>query len=280
MDQAEITKLTRRGIREEQPLHYEDKEIAIMTIHAVRFLGMLIKSHDPSFYNERTSLTSYTHIFTKPSDALTLLRVWDMDTNAGDITGATNASPISITLADHGFGDDAIVHIHGVLGNTAANGTWLITLVDDDTFTLDGSTGNAAYTSGGKAYETVENPRKIEKINLREATLRDETAWYPRGNYIVVDDKDFTNDIILDYIRMPTAITDIPEEYHMGLVAYNVLHMIRMPPQEAMNFTDMVSSQQLHKEFLGITEAQIAETFSVSDEPEDIAMGIDFEDYV
>ena len=36
-------------------------------------------------------------------------------------------------------------------GNTAANGTWTITQIDPDNFTLDGSIGNAAYTSGGVA---------------------------------------------------------------------------------------------------------------------------------
>ena len=34
-------------------------------------------------------------------------------------------------------------------GNTAANGTFTITKVTDNAFTLDGSTGNGAYVSGG-----------------------------------------------------------------------------------------------------------------------------------
>ncbi|MBN2492864.1 MAG: hypothetical protein JXQ29_18590, partial [Planctomycetes bacterium] len=34
-------------------------------------------------------------------------------------------------------------------GTTAANGTWRITVLTDDSFELDGSTGNGAYTSGG-----------------------------------------------------------------------------------------------------------------------------------
>lgn len=67
------------------------------------------------------------------------------------ITGATNASPIVITSAAHGFTTGDRVTISGVLGNTAANGTWTVTVVDGSHFSLDGQSGNGAYTSGGNA---------------------------------------------------------------------------------------------------------------------------------
>lgn len=65
------------------------------------------------------------------------------------ISGATNASPIVVTIAAHGYatGDQAV--IANVLGNTAANGDWTITVLTANTFSLTGSTGNGAYTSGG-----------------------------------------------------------------------------------------------------------------------------------
>ena len=69
--------------------------------------------------------------------------------NTGSITAATNASPIAITSAAHGLETGSRVIISGVLGNTAANGTFTITKTGVDAFTLDGSTGNGAYTSGG-----------------------------------------------------------------------------------------------------------------------------------
>src|SRR5439155_1380643 len=71
-------------------------------------------------------------------------------TYSGAITAATNATPIEITSAGHGLADGARVRITGVVGNTAANGTWTITKVNNDKFTLNGSVGNGAYTSGGK----------------------------------------------------------------------------------------------------------------------------------
>ena len=69
------------------------------------------------------------------------------------INGATNASPIVISSVggDHQFqtGDTAV--ISGVTGNTAANGTWTVTRINSSTFSLNGSTGNGAWTGGGLA---------------------------------------------------------------------------------------------------------------------------------
>lgn len=68
---------------------------------------------------------------------------------SGAVTGATNASPIAITAVAHGLTTGQTVTIAGVGGNTAANGTYQITRTGSDTFTLNGTTGNGAYTSGG-----------------------------------------------------------------------------------------------------------------------------------
>lgn len=67
----------------------------------------------------------------------------------GSITGATNAAPIVITAVAHGLTTGMKVTITGVLGNTAANGTFTIIVLTADTFSLTGSTGNGAYTSAG-----------------------------------------------------------------------------------------------------------------------------------
>jgi hypothetical protein len=74
--------------------------------------------------------------------------------NSGAITAASDASPIQITSAAHGLNTGSQVTISGVGGNTAANGTWVVTVVDPNNFTLNGSTGNAAYTSGGSWHVT------------------------------------------------------------------------------------------------------------------------------
>jgi hypothetical protein len=65
------------------------------------------------------------------------------------VTGASNASPIVITSAGHSLNTGDSISISGVQGNVAANGTFTVTKVDANSFSLNGSTGNGAYTSGG-----------------------------------------------------------------------------------------------------------------------------------
>jgi hypothetical protein len=78
------------------------------------------------------------------------------DTAIKAITGATNATPIVITVdSTSGWTTGDIVVIRGVGGNVSANGTYKITVVNGTTFSLqtmvDGLNviGAAAYTSGG-----------------------------------------------------------------------------------------------------------------------------------
>lgn len=75
------------------------------------------------------------------------------------ITNATNAAPIAITTsAAHGLSTGNFVTQQNVGGNTAANGTFRITVTGATSYTLDGSSGNAAYTSGGIANQILGTP--------------------------------------------------------------------------------------------------------------------------
>ncbi len=66
------------------------------------------------------------------------------------ISGATNATPIVITTtAAHLSVTGDTVEVSGVGGNTAAIGVWQITRISGTTFSLNGSVGSGAYTSGG-----------------------------------------------------------------------------------------------------------------------------------
>jgi len=69
------------------------------------------------------------------------------------ITGATRTNPISITSTAHGFVTGDLVIINNVGGTTAANNTaiapntyWTITVVNANTFTLNGISGTASGT--------------------------------------------------------------------------------------------------------------------------------------
>ncbi len=68
------------------------------------------------------------------------------------ITSSTDATPIVVTSATHGFvtGDSIVVAGHTT--NVAANGTWVVTVLTPTTFSLNGSVGSGAGAgSGGTA---------------------------------------------------------------------------------------------------------------------------------
>lgn len=94
------------------------------------------------------------------------------------VNGATNASPIQITtVEDHLLTTGESVYIQGVLGNTAANGSHVITSTGAKTFTLNGSTGSGTYTSGGVVGSTLRLSRCIY-INGSDGTgALDVNGW-------------------------------------------------------------------------------------------------------
>jgi hypothetical protein len=68
------------------------------------------------------------------------------------IVGASNTSNIEITTQQpHGLATGYTVVITGVFGNTAANGTFVITVTGPTTFILPGSVGSGDYAGGGVA---------------------------------------------------------------------------------------------------------------------------------
>lgn len=82
----------------------------------------------------------------------------------GAATGATNASPIVVTSTAHGLLTGDVVSIHDVKGNTAANGKFTITKVNDDSFSLDGSTGSGTYVSGGRFVQHVNFSAGVKSV--------------------------------------------------------------------------------------------------------------------
>lgn len=108
----------------------------------------------------------------------------------GSISDATNASPIVVTTsAAHGLVSGAKVAISGVGGNTAANATWTVTVLSTTTFSLTGSTGNAAYTSGGTWVEVSRQrtmycpgPNKINR-KLNDGDVFTDCNYWKRFTY-------------------------------------------------------------------------------------------------
>jgi hypothetical protein len=80
----------------------------------------------------------------------------------GSITDASNTSPIVITSPNHGLATNDVVSIGGVQGNTNADDTYTITVLNQNQFELNGSTGNGAYTGGGTWAFSPNNSSYIE----------------------------------------------------------------------------------------------------------------------
>lgn len=78
---------------------------------------------------------------------------WSQTT--GSISGATNATPVVLTLSlGHGLSSGDLVGIAGMGGLTSLNGkVWQLASVGATSATVIGSAGNGAYTSGGTWYK-------------------------------------------------------------------------------------------------------------------------------
>ena len=85
------------------------------------------------------------------------------------ITGATNATPIVMTVVAHGLLNGDMVTQSGVGGNIAANGDFFVTNKADDTYELEtlanvDVAGNGAYTSGGTVDIKYSGEIVIERV--------------------------------------------------------------------------------------------------------------------
>jgi len=76
---------------------------------------------------------------------------WTIADGLLTVSGTSNNGGLIIvtTTAAHGFITGNSVYIYGVGGTTNANGTWTVTVVNTTVIELQGSTYNAAWTSGG-----------------------------------------------------------------------------------------------------------------------------------
>lgn len=95
------------------------------------------------------------------------------------ITSSTNATPVVVTKAAHGYATGNTVIISGHTVNTNANGVWDITVVDVDTYSLAGSVGNGA--GGATGTMRLVNNCRVKLASALTAKILDcsqpEGAW-------------------------------------------------------------------------------------------------------
>lgn len=156
------------------------------------------------------------------------------------VSDASNASPIVITTGSaHGLTNGNQVTITGVGGNTAANGTFVVTVLSTTTFSLNGSTGNGAYTTGGTVtklgrmgnFTTISgSAASAGYVDVRKDDGQDITVCRDLGNRFIVWKEGSIWEIVLNLT--PTDDSDIVTELRnitlsIGCIARNSVYMIQ-----------------------------------------------------
>jgi hypothetical protein len=129
---------------------------------------------------------------------------WNAPTTAA-ITGVTNASPPVVTSNGHPLAVDDVVTIYGVVGATGANGTFRVSAITANTFTLQtlvaaNPSAPGAYTSGGtwvKKYSGTARATALTTQNGVYVKTGDATRRYV-GTICINDAGGQTDDTVLE----------------------------------------------------------------------------------
>lgn len=141
------------------------------------------------------------------------LLMLDLNDVALAVTAATNATPIAVTVTSHGLATGDRIAIVGVLGNTAANGEFIVTSTGANTFTLQDKNGNnvagnGAYTSGGLLIK-LKGWQFLSDISAGQVAV---SANIPTGDRSIVDG--------VLFVANPITITGVSGDPTECVVAY------------------------------------------------------------
>lgn len=132
----------------------------IATYHSAGLSGLVSDTHDfgTLLTGDWVSAIDYTNVSGVAQPYLELSASGPESPTT--ISGATNATPIVLAITAHPYSSGDELEVSGVLGNTAANGMRIVTVVDANHVSLtdvfgNNVAGNGAYTSGGTAKRWV-----------------------------------------------------------------------------------------------------------------------------
>jgi len=148
--------------------------------------------------------------------AATATAATDYRQNNGNVTAASNASPIVLTTsAAHGLTTGDQITVASVVGNTAANGTWIVERLTTTTVNLRGTTGNGAYSSGGTWVEVDASGPRPSKGSHSGSIGQIVTLATNDTIKLYVKNADWTTTERQDDIRIDNAILGL---YGIGVV--------------------------------------------------------------
>jgi len=157
-----------------------------------RYLGVQFKEVDPGVVADMTIATGDPRaiaptISTGTGDAATgvngIAGIDSVPSNA-DVTGLLTSTTGTITAGafnfisspGHGLKTGQVIQIKGVQGLTSVNGAWVVTVVDQDHFTVNGLTNSTGTYSGGGTW-TLLNISKGRGDHERPGELGQQPVW-------------------------------------------------------------------------------------------------------
>ena len=276
MTEAEIFAKVRRDIGQYGVITVGPTQLSAELSNAVEQFWLAIEEATPRKTQKQKSLTSTTNVFTLPSDHRKTVQLWDLGESAVVVTDATVATPINIEATAHGRSDDDILVVHDVGGNLVANGTHKITYVDVDNFTLDGTVGTDAYTSGGYVYPIKRYMYPMTELNQGRLTYSNRYGYLLEDDKIVVDYLNFTNSLVIDYHREPEGLTDIPSQYHVGVAGFITVQLGEVPDTKDPGYANIAKNLKRAQNDLSIALGDISKS-KMSTQPQRFPEGINWE---
>lgn len=192
--------------------------------------------------SRKSLLRSFIWNFAKPRVKLELPLI----TNAVD----NGAGLIRVTRAAHGFSNGNKITISQVIGVEPANGSWIITVIDPNTFDLQGSIFAGAYQSGGyvslcPAFEFIHQhalPADFLRLVRIETPLMS-TADYRLENGLIVTDNPVLE---FQYIKDVTDYTTMDPLFYLAL-SYHLAYLACYKVTQSNG-----CKEQLKKEFRSV----------------------------
>lgn len=156
------------------------------------FLNGNDANNGSSFANRFKTFTSgATAARTAPGDTIRVMKSEDpvrIKAAAKSLVSSTNATPISVQVTGHGYSTGDQVELADHATNTAANGTWTITVTDANNFTLNSSVGNGTGGATGtvRRLATATFTDLSPTVTLSEAVTKTidacESSWTANTN--------------------------------------------------------------------------------------------------
>ena len=174
------------------------------------------------------------------------------------LADAGASDEIRVTATAHGLSTGDRIHIQDVGGVPAGNGTWRITVIDPDTFDLDGSVFSGAHISGagewilaplhgwGYRHAIPSDCLRVVRVNGEDGNEEDSAPYAIEAGYILSDDIELELTYVYQHTTVTTWTQDFINAYAFLLASYIAPEIIKSTER----------GEQMRRQFEGIIGPQ------------------------